>query len=348
MKRQHLFSLLFLCLGFTTSLAISQSTAPLKPTATQPATRKVTLAIGQKAPPLDAITLDNKPATLADFARKPLVLQFGSITEPVFRLRAPAVEKLAADYADKAAFFILYQRESHPADGEALEINQTEGYNIAQPVRLDERIKLAKMAVERLKLQKQTILIDAWSDLSSQRYGGHPNMTFLIDADGNLAAGYPWMDTKKISGALDALLANKPIPEEFQGPKRPSTIPALTTAEGTMEMSSGPTAAGPGLATVLDRLTLSEKQRAAIYPPLTQLLADLRDLRELRNADGKTDGKAAGVDAAELQKKLEALRTQADKVRVAFKENLDDKDAQAVLEALDRAPGARLLNRPKK
>ena len=47
---------------------------------------------------------------------KPVVLEFGSITDPWFRARMPAVEKLAAKYGEKVAFVIVYQHESHPAD----------------------------------------------------------------------------------------------------------------------------------------------------------------------------------------------------------------------------------------
>src|SRR4051812_6544257 len=81
--------------------------------ATDPAGKpQAKLALGEPAPEIAALTLDNKPVGLAGLRAanpgKITVLQFGSITEPIFRAHTPAVEKLAAKEADKAIFVLIY------------------------------------------------------------------------------------------------------------------------------------------------------------------------------------------------------------------------------------------------
>ena len=68
---------------------------------------------------------------------KLIVLQFGSITEPIFREHVSAVEKLAGKYAENAEFVVLYQEEAHPADSEnGIPINMDEGFAMMQPTTL--------------------------------------------------------------------------------------------------------------------------------------------------------------------------------------------------------------------
>ena len=310
--------------------------------ATQPASQPAgKLAIGQAAPEIAATDFSGKNVTLTDFRGKPVVLQFGSITEPVFRMHAAAVEKLAETLGDKAAFIVIYQRESHAADTDAaLSINQQEMFNIAQPVNEQERLKLAKECAERLGLKHQKVLVDAWNDASSRAYGGYPNMTFVIDAQGRLATGSPWMDTKKVQGALDAVLAGKPVPAEFSGPTRSGSIPALSASDGAKEMMGAPNRLG--LVIALDRMKLNEKQKAVIYPVLTQYIADLKQFREMRQAGDKQ----GGVASEELKTRLEGLRTSAEKVKAAFREVLSEADAKAAIDAMERTPAARRMEMP--
>src|SRR6185369_3344336 len=57
------------------------------------------LALDQTAPEISAMTLEGKPTSLAalrgDNKDKILVLQFGSLTDPLFRAHAANAEKLA-------------------------------------------------------------------------------------------------------------------------------------------------------------------------------------------------------------------------------------------------------------
>jgi len=313
------------------------------------------LPLGQRAPEILASTTEGKVVTLASLRGKPVVLEFGSITDPWFRARVPAVEKLAEAYGDKAAFVIVYQRESHAADTpDAIEVNAAEGFAVTRPTTQAERVKLAEQAKDRLHIENATLLVDSWSNTSTLRYGGYPNMAFVIDAAGNLQAGYPWMDPKKVQGALDALLAGKPVPEDLRGPVH-SRNANTDYSEVAMDMMGY--AQGAKLATVLDKMQLTEEQRKAVLPPLLEFLADVRNFRELRGggpAGGKANagnnatsqpasGGVKDVSADDLQSAIEKLRASAKKFKDACKANLPEKDAQQLMDVFDQGPARRLF-----
>ncbi len=230
------------------------------------------LAIGDFAPAISATDLQGVAVNLQKFRGKPVILQFGSITDPIFRMHCPAIEKLTATFGDKAKFLLVYQREAHPA-GDDLDINVRDGYSIAAPQQFGESaIKLATQAATRLNITQQTILVDAWNDASARRYGGLANMTFLIDAKGKLAAAYPWMDATKLEGALNDVLSGQGVSEAHRGPVR-SGGAAITVLES--DDGFGPA----HFATVIDNLHLSDQQKTAIYPILADFVIQIRALR---------------------------------------------------------------------
>ena len=303
-----------------------------------------TLQFGQPAPEIDATSPDGKARTLADFRGQPVVVQFGSLTDPIFRMRAPAVEQVAKDFGERVSFLIIYQKEAHPADGsDALEINAADGLALAAPTSLEERSKLANLAVEKLKITHQTMLVDAWNNTSSHRYGGLANMTFVLDAKGNLSAAYPFMDTKKVKGALTDLLAGKPVAEANKGPVR-TTPPALTDINPPGVGQPGPV----GAMVVLEALNLPDNKRSAILPALAQYTADLRTFREksgVAPAPKATTAPAATAvtPAVDLTEITAHCRASADKLRTALKDNLPQADYDEVMGLLTKGPAGRFF-----
>jgi peroxiredoxin len=310
------------------------------------------LALGQTAPEIEAMMVGGKAVTLAGLAGKPVVLQFGSITEPVFRMRVPNVEKMAAKYGDKVMFLTIYTHESHAADTEAaIEVNALSGFAVSKPVNQEERIKMAGQAIEQLGIKRQQVAVDAWSNTSSLRYGDYPNMTFVIDSKGNLQAGYPWMDPAMVKGAVDALLAGKAVPAEFRGRTQAASPGQVDFMAAAKDMDGGK--AGAGLSTVLDNLKLTEKQKEAVYPALTEYLAMARNFREKRGA--AAPGAPGAVKAAsgemaekaespeEFKKSVDALRAAAQNLKEAVKKNLSEADAKQVMDVLDRGPARRMF-----
>ena len=287
------------------------------------------------APGIEATMLSGKPVNLVELRGKPVVLEFGSITEPLFRARVPEVEKLAEKYAGRVTFIVVYQREAHAADsGDALVVNDNAGFGGKAPKNEKERIDLAKQAMERLKITHEQVAVDAWTNYSSRQYGAYPNMTFVIDGKGMLAAGYPWMDTKKVDGALRSLVRGEAVPPALRGQVRPSAPVAMDQADDALIASAARGVQGLGI--ILDRMDLAEAQKARIYPALGQFVEDLRDFRQ-KGARG-ADGKAAFVDGA-----LGKLRASADRFQNACKTVLSDSDYKKIMSAIKTGPAIRRL-----
>lgn len=306
------------------------------------------LALDQPAPAIVATDLDGKSATLGSLKGKPIVLQFASITEPVFRLHAPAVEKLAGKYDGKATFVLLYQHEAHAADSDqAIDINSPD-FALSKPTTPAERIAAAKQAIDRLDLKNETVLVDAWSDASSLSYGSLPNMTFLIDASGNLVAAYPWMDTGKVKLALDLLTAGKQLTPDLRGSVGPAKPAQMDYADSAMDMTG---MRGPqGIGIVIDRLKLTDDQKQILYPALAQFLADVRDFREKEGFlnKGGVNGATAStqpkeIDPAEVQTALDKVHVSAQHLKDVCNKALSPKDAQTLIGTLDQGPGHRLF-----
>ena len=322
------------------------------------------LALDLPAPEIAATTVDGKAASLAGLraanAGKIVVLQFGSITDPVFRTHLSTVEKMADRNADKAAFVIVYQKEAHPADGEALEVNVREGFNIAEPTGLGERKSLARQAVERLHIASETVVVDAWNNASSLRYGSMPNMTFIIDAKGLLLAGYPFMDPAKVQAALETLAAGKALPVELKGSIRAGGPAPFDFAAAAAEMTGG---RGPAsIAAVLERATLTDQQKQNLLVAIAEYMADVQDFRQARGAlpgaarAGATQpvrGNAAGGAATKPSTPQDVLaaqttlRASAERLKTVVKRSLNAADAAALFAALDAmAPAQRLFTNP--
>jgi hypothetical protein len=300
------------------------------------------------APALSVCDITNHAIDLADFHGQPIVLQFGSLTDPIFRLHAAGAEKLAHDFSGKATVAIIYQQEAHPAHtAAALDINDDAGFSISAPKSEADRMAAAASLPARLKISQQKTWVDDWSNTTRHRFGNMPNMTFIIDSAGNLAAAYAWMDEKKIRGALSDLLANKPIAADHAGPAFNTTgAIAYTDPNGNGRRGQG------AAIYAIDNLNLNDQQRDAIFPPLLDLIAGLRDLKgadqpAANKAAGKKPGQAQDKnqnqnqngDGFDRQKAFAALRDDAQKLKAALQANLSAADAQKVLDAFNQGPG---------
>jgi hypothetical protein len=167
------------------------------------------------------------------------------------------------------------------------------------------------------------------------------------------------MDVTKVKGALDALLAGKEVPGQLRG-KTTATGPAKLDLEAGSQQMGG--YRGAALALTLDRLTLTDKQKAAIYPAVGEYLAEAKDFREKYGARGGGGGQkapakqgekgemmedAAGgekaVSAEEFAKALGAVKTKAQELKKVLKEQLPEKDSKELIEILSQGPGKRVF-----
>lgn len=80
---------------------------------------------GKEAPNPSLVSADGQSRlNLLDFAKesRPLVVNFGSCTCPVFMKRLREFGEIMADFGDVADFLVIYISEAHPMDGWAFKV----------------------------------------------------------------------------------------------------------------------------------------------------------------------------------------------------------------------------------
>ncbi len=172
-------------------------------------------AVGAPAPEFELPSVDGEVVRLSDLiGERPLVVQFGSHSCPVYRYRRHSMGELIDEYGDRAHFVVVYTLEAHPAgskspydDEEWLTmINRVTGVRVTQPG--DDRERLAQAAFSRDRLGlAQTMLVDRVDDGVWTAYGGASSPGFVIDVEGRIASRQVWIDPKEIRRTLDHLLA---------------------------------------------------------------------------------------------------------------------------------------------
>src|SRR5512141_1424149 len=77
--------------------------------------------IGVAAPDFEARTLDGTVVRLSDFhGQRHVVIMTGAVTSPMCAFEVPAFNRLQQDFdGRRVSFFLLYTRESHPAENYA-------------------------------------------------------------------------------------------------------------------------------------------------------------------------------------------------------------------------------------
>jgi peroxiredoxin len=131
--------------------------------------------IGVAAPEFEASTVDGAVVRLSDFrGKRHVVMMTGAVTSPMCAFEAPAFNQLQKDFASKeVAFFLLYTRESHPAD------------NYAAHTSFEQKLAYAR-DLKRLENIQCQILVDRLDGRIHRAYGVWPNALFAIHKDGRL------------------------------------------------------------------------------------------------------------------------------------------------------------------
>lgn len=123
------------------------------------------------------------------------------------------LEKLAQDFKDRAAFYVVYITEAHPEDGWKLPSNERDGIKVFEPKTADERFAVARTCVTRLKIGIPT-LIDGMDNKMDDTWKAWPDRIYVVDQGGKVAYqgkpgpfGFKPDEARK---ALEALLAAPP------------------------------------------------------------------------------------------------------------------------------------------
>ncbi|MFG0330151.1 MAG: deiodinase-like protein [Phycisphaerales bacterium] len=162
-------------------------------------------AVGDTAPVFTLTNLEGDEVSLADFRGKPVVLEFGSYTCPIFRRKVDAIDALRDRYGTNVNWILVYTMEAHPTDGWAVETNRRQGIEIAQHTSYESRVESARLCAEKLDLDL-TLLVDSFDDAVTTAYSGHPNRGYIIDADGVIVSKQVWIEADQTKRVLDELL----------------------------------------------------------------------------------------------------------------------------------------------
>jgi len=131
--------------------------------------------VGAAAPEFESTTLDGKLVRLSDFrGSKHVVMMTGAVTSPMCAFEAPELCRLQLEFTDKGfAFFLLYTRESHPAE------------NYRAHESFEQKVAYAR-ELQRLEDIRVSIIVDHLDGRIQRAYGVWPNALFVIHKDGRL------------------------------------------------------------------------------------------------------------------------------------------------------------------
>lgn len=167
------------------------------------------------APDFTLTDIDGNVVRLADLVGdRPLVIQLGSYSCPVFRYRRFDMQELQRDYADRVDFVVVYTQEAHPVDAiNPYEdriwnpvINKVARVNIAEHKSAGERRQQASLAYEAMELQSR-FLVDAMDNSVWRQYGAAPSAAYVVDVQGIIRLRQPWVHPREMREILDTLLA---------------------------------------------------------------------------------------------------------------------------------------------
>jgi len=171
-------------------------------------------ALGQKAPNFALTDISGNNISLTQLiGTKPVVLQLGSHSCPVYRYRRFSMETLRKKYAGRVHFQMVYTVEAHPdgskspyAEDEWLTWwNRMTDTRVRQPRTERERISTAVMSRDTLGLN-YPVAVDGMNDTVWKTYGAASSPGFVIDRHGRIVLRQVWIDPEEIDKTLESLL----------------------------------------------------------------------------------------------------------------------------------------------
>lgn len=152
--------------------------------------------VGRAAPEFTARLLSGEPISLSDFRdQRHVVIMAGAVTSPMCAFEVPEFNRLQDEFGARGiAFFLLYTRESHPA----------ETYSGHQTI--EQKIAHAG-ALQRLENVRVPIIVDHLDGRIHRAYGLWPNALFVIHKDGRLIFRSNMANHDELRHYLNDLLA---------------------------------------------------------------------------------------------------------------------------------------------
>jgi Spy/CpxP family protein refolding chaperone len=157
---------------------------------------------GSPVPDVRLIELNGHTFTPSKYKGHVLVLEFGSMSCPVFRQHAQEMETLKTAEGPRAFFMIVYTREAFPAGDKDVQRNKDEGISVPQAATLDDRKAEALEAQRELRITIP-MAVDSMDDAVSNAYGTFPNGAIVIGKDGTIATRQQWTNPDTLRVAID-------------------------------------------------------------------------------------------------------------------------------------------------
>jgi peroxiredoxin len=173
----------------------SEEFAATGPTSTNPG-ETMAAKVGVAAPDFEAWTVDGTAIRLSDFrGKRHVVIMTGAVTSPMCAFEVPALNQLHRKFTDLGvSFFLLYTRESHPAE------------NYASHSSWDQKLSYAR-DLQRLENVQFPIIVDSLDGKIHRNYGTWPNALFVIHKDGRLIFRSNMANHAELRQFLDDLMA---------------------------------------------------------------------------------------------------------------------------------------------
>lgn len=167
------------------------------------------------APDFELTDIDGNRVALQDLVgERPVVLQLGSYSCPVFRYRSFDMQELQHDFAGRVDFVVVYTREAHPVDTinpyadriwNPL-INKVAGVKVPGHKSAEQRRAQASAAFDLMGLDSR-LLVDGMDNAVWQQFGAAPSPAYVLDLQGRIYLRQPWVYPREIRKALNELLA---------------------------------------------------------------------------------------------------------------------------------------------
>lgn len=139
--------------------------------------------------------LDGNPVRLPDLVgARPLVIEFGSISCPIYTNKITETNEVARRHAGDADFAVLYTREAHPgATYDAIESLESKRRHAADTA--------------RLLGENRRLLVDDVEGTVHRQYGAFPNSMLVVGTDGVVSCWAEWTTPELMQAELERLLA---------------------------------------------------------------------------------------------------------------------------------------------
>jgi Iodothyronine deiodinase len=152
---------------------------------------------GETAPDFRLEAVDGTSVRLRELRGRPVVLEFGSYTCPVFCAHIEPMEAIARRHPE-AAFFVLYTREAHPGEAVPRHWAMADKRQAARRLLADEPIR-------------RTVLIDDVAGTVHRAYGQAWDSVYVIDPGGTIVLRQAWTNPEDVEAVLAGLAAGTRI-----------------------------------------------------------------------------------------------------------------------------------------